>query len=66
MQVATRDGFELRVLCVGKARALGALKMATRMVAGITREGSIEKGLAAVVLVCTATTGAKEGQVGVM
>lgn len=36
------------------ARAFGALKMATRMVAGITRDGSIRP------------LGAKEGQVGVM
>jgi hypothetical protein len=37
MQVATRDGFNC-----SKARAFGALKMATRKVADNTRDGSIE------------------------
>ena len=45
MQVATRDGFELRVSGVGRAHSVGEMKrsieMATRMVAGITRDGSI-------------------------
>lgn len=51
MQVATRDGFGLR-----RARAFGALKMATRKVAGTTRDGSIEQR----------PDGAEEFQVGVM
>jgi hypothetical protein len=41
-------------LFVGKAHVFGALKMATRMVAGNTRDGSIRP------------LGAKEDQVGVM
>jgi len=51
---------------MGRARAFSALKMATREVAGNTRDGSIDEGLAAAVHTGTKAAAVEGGQVGVM